>query len=205
MKLMKQSSLILFDMGNVLLSFNPRTIFESLCLQNSDQNHLITMFESKTWLALDAGMISQKEALEEFKKDYPKQDHPCLEKLFMHWHHHMKEIEGMAKLVDELKQSGHRVVLASNASNRYHDYLAEYPILTEMDALYYSCDLKQMKPSPEFFMTILESEKTPSKLAYFIDDKLENCEVALSLGIHSHHFKNNLSALNEALKEEGIL
>ena len=205
MKLMKQSSLILFDMGNVLLSFNPKTIFESLCLQHRDQNHLITMFESDTWLALDAGMLSQEEALEEFKKFYPKQDHLCLEKLFMHWHHHMDEIEGMDFLVDVLKEKGHRVILASNASSRYHDYLEEYPILAKMDALYYSCDLKQMKPSPEFFSTILEFEKTPPNLAYFIDDKIENCEVAQSLGIHSHHFKNNLSALKQALQEKGLL
>jgi putative hydrolase of the HAD superfamily len=205
MKLMKPSSLILFDMGNVLLSFDPKSIFESLCLQYSDSNHLISMFESDTWLALDAGMLSQEEALKLLKAHYPKHDHLCLEMLFMHWHHHMNEIEGMDLLIDVLKDKGHRVVLASNASSRYHDYLDEYPILAKMDALYYSCDLKQMKPSPEFFTTILEFEKIPPNLAYFIDDKIENCEVAQSLGIYSHHFRNNLSALKQALQEKGLL
>lgn len=202
---MRPSSLILFDMGNVLLKFSPKTIFESLCLQNKDSNHLISMFESDTWLELDAGMMSQEAALKLFKAHYPIQNHPCIEKLFMQWHHHMSEIEGMALLVDALKEKGHRVVLASNASSRYHEYLNEYPILAKMDALYYSCDLKQMKPSPKFFSKILKQEKTPSKSAYFIDDKIENCEVAQSLGIHSHHFRNNLSALKQALEEEGLL
>ena len=202
---MSQIKLMMFDMGNVLLSFDPNHIFKALCPTYKDKQHLISIFNSSYWFDLDAGIIDQEEALNHLKKAFKFSDHHCIETLFAQWHYHMTEIVGMRQLIDHLKQKGHRIVLASNASDRYHVYIKRYSILEEMDHLYYSCDLKSMKPSLEFFKSILSEENLKGKQCYFIDDKLENCEAAQSLGIHSFHFNNNISTLNKTLKKEGIL
>lgn len=202
---MKHFKLILFDMGNVLLTFNPMYILSILCKEEDSLAVLSQLFESQTWLDLDAGQHSQADALKIFKAQYPWHDQDCIEKIFNQWHHHMLPIEGMDSLIKDLKGKGHRIILASNASDRYHEYLDEYPILKQLDQRYYSCDLKRMKPSKQFYEEILLRENKLAFEAYFIDDKLENCLAAQDLGIQSYHFNKDVGDLRVSLIREGIL
>ena len=101
----------------------------------------------------------------------------------------------------ELRRRGFRTVLLSNTNPFITDW-AHSPAfsLTSADApagqpgrpmddyfdrLYFSCDLKMMKPSAEIFRHVLEKEGFRPSETLFIDDGEQNIATAARLGLHT--------------------
>lgn len=88
-------------------------------------------------------------------------------------------------IIDKLRSNGHRCVLGSNTFPPHMSVVKkmEEDPLSHMDHLYLSYKMGVAKPSPEFFISILREENIEPENVIFIDDKIDNIEVASSLGI----------------------
>ena len=54
---------ILFDMGNVLLRFDPQAFLDRLNLPEADQAVLLQeVFRSREWVSMDAGILREETA-----------------------------------------------------------------------------------------------------------------------------------------------
>ena len=95
--------------------------------------------------------------------------------------------EPMYYLILELKKLN-RVVCGTNTIEEHYAILAERGDYNVFDAVYASHQMGFAKPRPEFYRYIIEQENIPPSQTVFIDDNLENVEVAQHLGIHSFHF-----------------
>lgn len=73
---------IIFDFGNVLIDYDPDKILDHYDV-NDDERAIFkkNIFGSKEWLEVDAGEITEDEAIEIFKRKLPEELHPKIEKI----------------------------------------------------------------------------------------------------------------------------
>ena len=59
---------IIFDLGNVLLSFTPLEYLKSKIKEENIESVFKAVFQSEEWIMLDRGTITEKEAISVWKK-----------------------------------------------------------------------------------------------------------------------------------------
>ena len=96
--------------------------------------------------------------------------------------------EGTVAIIKRLRAGGNRVVCGTNTMESHYANHIERGDYAFFDQTYASFQMGLSKPDPEFFRIILESEGVKAEDAVFIDDRKENCDAALSLGIRAIHF-----------------
>jgi putative hydrolase of the HAD superfamily len=95
---------------------------------------------------------------------------------------------GTAAIIAGLRNAGFRVVCGTNTMEphyRRHQERGDYCIF---DEVYASHRMGIIKPSPDFWLHILDREQATPGEAFFTDDLEENIEAAKSLGIAVHLF-----------------
>ncbi len=110
----------------------------------------------------------------------------------------------MMETIDKLREKGHRCVLGSNTFEPHMtvvEKMKEKP-LSHLDHLYLSYKMGVAKPSPDFFLHILEKEKVSPEDTVFIDDRAYNTDVASSLGIKTLLYDNENKEENEEFFKE---
>jgi len=94
------------------------------------------------------------------------------------------------KFVEECKDFGYRLVIASNASKGSFEWRnGKYNIMRIFDGRIISSDIGMRKPSKEFFKYMIDVLGFNSNEILFIDDSARNIESAESLGIKCMKYK----------------
>lgn len=95
-------------------------------------------------------------------------------------------------LVQALKQSGrYRLATLNNENFALNEYRIEYFELRELfHAFLSSCYLGVRKPQPRIYEMALHIMAVHPEQAVFIDDRQENVQAAISLGMQTIHFQN---------------
>ena len=115
------------------------------------------------------------------------------------WNSLLSANEAIVPLVERLK-SDHRLVLGSNTDAIHFPYAFEkFPILKSFEQYFLSYEMGLFKPDPAFFHHILQTLDIPAAECIFIDDRAENVEAALSVGITTFHF-DSVGQLEEDLR-----
>jgi putative hydrolase of the HAD superfamily len=98
--------------------------------------------------------------------------------------HDVKFDRELLKIIQELKEKGIKIGIASQQEFRRKKYLLNHNNLSEIiDFSYFSCDLGYLKTEPEFYQYILSQHH---EKIYFWDDTQENVDIANLAGIHSY-------------------
>ena len=88
--------------------------------------------------------------------------------------------------VEQIRNAGLQLALLSNMPADISRYLVahyEWPAL--FHHLIFSCDLRSTKPEPQIYRACLERLQVSPEEVLFFDDRPENIEAAVALGIHS--------------------
>ncbi len=196
---------IIFDMGGVLLRFDPELFMDRNDLIEPDRELIRSnVFRSIEWVQMDRGILRDDEAVQIFKTRLPERLHDAMENLVMHWEDPILPIEGMEELIRQLYENGYSIYLLSNASCRQHDYWSRIPASRYFTDTLISCDLHMIKPQPEIFHAALGKFKISADTSVFIDDMHLNCEGALFAGIQSFVFRQDAEALRKWLQDLGV-
>ena len=108
---------IVFDMGGVLIAWDPVRIVARLGAEGEDARLLLReVFQSVEWVSLDRGTLSEHEALERFRARLPERLHGAAERCVFWWREPLWPIPGMAELIGELAGLGYRIELLSNVA-----------------------------------------------------------------------------------------
>ena len=196
---------VLFDMGSVLVSFDPVmfTMREELSEEDSRLIHE-ELFKTIDWMKLDRGVITDSELLSRVKPRFPERLWPVIEKLITRWDEPPVMVEGMYDLVRELSEKGYGLYLLSNAAIRHQEYWPRYPVSEFFgDRLFISYQYKILKPDPRFYETAIEKFGLNKDECIFIDDLPLNAEGAVYCGIDALVFKGE-KRLRKELREKGI-
>ena len=178
---------ILFDMGNVLISYNPEWVIrhytEDEALIREVKN---IVFHSQEWLLLDAGLIEEEKAernwMERLSSDKARE---IAHLSFLNWHlYNMKVIPGTAEMIRALKENGKEIYLLSNASMRLLSIYKEViPAVECFSGIFYSAAHKCVKPQDIIYERFLKEYSLNPSDCFFIDDLEENISAAKAVGI----------------------
>ena len=197
---------ILFDMGQVLLRFEPAVFVARYGLNREDSTALLReVFLSPEWVMLDHGTADEETALAGMCRRLPERLHATARGLVYHWDEPRLEIPEMTDLVRELSEKGYGLYLLSNAGLRHHVYWPKLPVSQYFgDRLMVSADWRLLKPDPAFFEKALELFALDRRECLFIDDNPSNVESALSVGLNAVVFHGDPGLLRQRLREQGV-
>lgn len=197
---------IVFDMGQVLIHWQPRRLIAHFGLTPREEELVIReLFQSVEWVRLDRGTITGEEAAERVCARLPEKLHgPVREEIFR-WHERPLEgMEGMAELIRELKGEGYGIYLLSNASLSLRSYFPRIPGAECFDGLLVSAEEKLLKPQHEIFETFLSRFSLKPETCFFVDDMPANVEGAYEAGISGTVFRGDVPRLRRELRAAGV-
>ena len=196
---------IVFDMGNVIIRFDPELFMSRLGLAEEDKKLLKReLFVSLEWSRMDRGSLTDEEAAEIVCRRVPERLHDAVRRLVGMWDRPILPVEGMYELVEELRGMGYGIYLLSNASFRQHDYWPRVPASKFFDGTLISADVKLVKPQPEIYRLLCDKFSLVPGECVFIDDSTSNAEGAYFCGINALVFHGDAHEMRLKLNELGV-
>ena len=197
---------IIFDMGGVLLRFEPEYFIARLGITGADADLLRReVFRSADWVRMDRGTLTDAEGVASICRRVPSHLHDAVEELVCRWEvPEILPMEGMASLIAELKAAGYGIYLLSNALSRQHDYWPRVPGSEYFDDTFISADVKLVKPLREIYEMALEKFGVNAEECIFIDDLPSNIEMGENCGIRGVVFHGDVNILRADLRRAGV-
>lgn len=197
---------IVFDMGNVLFAFKPSEYVRRLGYTGKDAEVLETeIFATPEWCAMDRGSLSPDQVVEILESRLPEHLRAAVAPLVCRWWEgDLMPIPGMGRLIEELKNNGYSIYLLSNASRDIYKYFHRLPAAACFDGLLVSADWLMSKPQHEIYEKLYERFELVPNECFFVDDRIDNVEVAQLTGMHATVFRGDLSRLRREMRDAGI-
>lgn len=196
---------IVFDMGNVLLTYNPQYIVSRLPVQEENRPLLVKeIFEAPEWARLDQGTIEEVELLALVQSRLPESAREDARIVMERWHEYMMPIDGTYHLVKELKAKGYHLYLLSNAGKRYHSYYQTKPAMPLLDGRLISADVHCTKPQPEIYQKFFQRFGLRPEECVFIDDMAANIEGSKAAKMDGIVFDGDVIHLRRELAQRGV-
>ena len=197
---------VIFDMGNVLIAWDPPMLVSRLDLTEEDRKLLLReVFCCAEWTGLDRGTLEPDTALELIAPRLPERLYPAaLQCMGEWWKGPLVPIPGIAELIAELKELGYGIYLLSNATSRLHEYFPRIPGSEHFMGKIVSADWKLLKPEHELYEKLFETYSLSPDECFFIDDNPLNIEAAYHLGMPGAVFFGDAARLRGELRRFGV-
>lgn len=196
---------IVFDMGNVLLDWNPRQMLMHLPVQEKSRELLLKeLFGGPEWAQLDEGLTTEAELIEKVCARLPEWAHQDAQTTIDHWHEYFYPLDGTYQLVKELRAAGYQLYLLSNAGARFHQYENDVPAFHYLDGRFISADFKCVKPQPIIYEKFLNHFGLRPEECLFIDDVPANVEGGRAAKMDGIVFDGDVNHLRMQLSERGV-
>ena len=195
---------VVFDIGGVLLDWNPRHLYRGLVADPAEVEWFLTEVCTPEWNAtLDAGR-SFDEACDELAAEHP--EHAALVHAWKRQDEMIVgEVPGTAEIVRSLRARSVPLFLLTNMPTHvFAARMVAYDVLHVFDGAVVSGDEGVLKPSHEIFRRLLDRFDLAAAETLFIDDSELNVEGARAAGLQAHHF-TGAADLRRALGELGLL
>ncbi len=191
---------IVFDMGNVLLDFNPQVSMQMLGISEEAKPVILKeLFGGDEWIELDLGNISVDEAFESIKQRVPQEHHADLRKCTDEWDVCMVPVKGAKEFCDYVKAKGYKAYVLSNAHKSFYKYFPRYFDLDFFDGVVVSADVHTVKPDVRIYEHLIEKYSLKAEECLFIDDRQDNVVGAEKAGMNAVQFKNDFEEIKEYL------
>jgi epoxide hydrolase-like predicted phosphatase len=175
---------IIFDLGNVLISFKPAEYFDKNNYPETIKTTILNdIFASKEWLKLDNGEITTADAIDAIakKSSLNKKE---IAHIFNLRTDLMFPLDSNVRLLPGLKKRGFRLYYLSNfPADIFDGVKTGYYFFKYFDGGLISAEAKFSKPDPALYNILLEKYSLLSNESLFIDDIEINVKTAESLGM----------------------
>lgn len=196
---------IIFDMGGVLIHYDPAALLSHLNLPPEDEKLLLReAFGSIEWLQMDRGVLDEASGIASIKRRLPERLHGAVDRVIAWWELELRPMAGMEALLRELKEANYGIYLLSNATLRQPEYFVNIPGNQYFDGKIVSAFHKLLKPQHEIYELLLQKFSLEASTCFFVDDNCANVESALYLGISGTVFDGDVSRLRRELREAGV-
>jgi len=197
-------SFVIFDLGGVLIDWNPRYLYRKLFADEAKMERFLSDVCSLQWNdEMDAGR-SWGEATEALVRRHPDQ-----EKYIRAYRNRWPEMlgglfEDTLEIFDALQRGNTPLYALTNWSAETFDLTkTQYPFLDHFRGIVVSGREGVRKPDPEIFRRLLSRYDIAAPQAVFIDDNEKNVAAAAAMGIRSIQFRS-ASALRSDLLALGF-
>jgi putative hydrolase of the HAD superfamily len=181
---------IFFDIGGVLLNIHPeRTIKQLGDFTKLSNEEIIAAFPEDAYHRYERGEISDLEFYRAVKDKLPISKNLTEKQFWKAWGLLVGEETKVVKIMNNLTTK-YPVWLLSN-TNPYHILKEErFKLFDKITGGIYSFEVGSRKPEAEIYFKALEIAGVTAEKSLFIDDLIENVEMARSLNMNAIHFKS---------------
>ncbi|MFI0429014.1 HAD family hydrolase [Mariniflexile sp. HMF6888] len=203
---MSQINTIIFDLGGVLIDWNPEYVF--LDAFNGDREKMQWFFDNictSEWNENQDAGYPLAQATKDLVEKFPEYEY-YIKMFYGRWENMLGgSIDGTVKVLETLiKTEKYKLVALTNWSHETFPIAQKrFEFLRWFEGIVVSGDEKTRKPFKSIYdITLNRFNITPEK-SLFIDDNLRNIEAANALGINGIHFETP-EKLIQQLKEYNI-
>ncbi len=192
---------IIFDVGQVLVKYDWETYLDSFNFPEEERDRIAkAVFMSNVWNERDRSSEDEQYYVEQMVKAAPEYENDIRE-VMRRSDETIKKTDYADTWVKYLKNQGYHVYILSNyATDTLERTGDKLTFLKYVDGAVFSCQVKQIKPEPAIYKTLIERYNLDPQKSVFLDDRAENCEAARKRGIHAIQFESFKQAAAELEK-----
>ena len=178
---------IVFDLGRVVFAQNPNKSSEEF---RRFFSYVAQSPMPQFWVDYDMGVSSFEKVVSDLSA-YREVDEEYTRSMILASISRQETIIPTEALIHDLKAAGYKLYVLSNMSREFIDYLRQQPVYKYFDGEVISCEEGVVKPMPQIYNILIQRYELDVDHTMFIDDRIENVEVAKILGITPFHFDRN--------------
>jgi 2-haloacid dehalogenase len=197
---------IIFDLGAVLIDWNPRYMYRTLFSDEGEMEKFLADITTSDWNEEQDAGRSLQEATEILVSKFPEHEQ-LIRAFYGRWDEMLGEaFHDTVEIFRQLKESGkYKIYALTNWSAETFPVAFErFEFLKWFDGIVVSGAEKMRKPTPEFYHILLNRYNVIAEEALFIDDNYRNILAAEKLGIQCIHF-TSAEQLEDELNKIGII
>lgn len=201
---MEDSPIVVFDLGGVLIDWNPRYLYRRLIDDEAAMELFLASVCTQAWNeTFDAGRPFA-DGVAELCARHPAQSE-LIESFDRRWPEMIRgPIDGTVRHLEALAHAGTPLFALSNWSAEKFPHIRErYPFFDHFREIVISGEIGFIKPDPRAFQALLDRTAGPPEACLFIDDSEANVRAAERLGFRTIHFQGP-EQLAEALSDHGL-
>jgi putative hydrolase of the HAD superfamily len=186
---MTQIKNIVFDIGNVLVRWDPQSVVEQLFSTEENIGALTQkLFKDVFWYDLNLGKITEQQFMHQVHQTL-KIELKKLEQLLQMIKESLTPIAGGFELAKKLyEQSYPLYLLTDNTKEIVHYLKTKYDFWPWFKGMISSAEVGYLKPAPEIYNNLLNTYQLIAGETLFLDDLLKNVEGAQAVGMHALQF-----------------
>ena len=196
---------IIFDIGNVICEWNPG----KLVAQISDdpdrhQEILAAVFMHDDWYELDKGAITLQQAITNAAvRSLLGTDK--IAALYNSIPASLTPMPSVVEAIHDLNSRGFNLYILSNMQEHCWEYLtANYSFWALFTGNVVSYKVNLIKPNPEIYRYILEKYDLEPANTLYLDDMVDNINVANNFGLNTIHVVNSEDCVSDLYNAVGI-
>ena len=196
---------VVFDVGNVLLDWNPRHLYRKLFADEERMEWFLANICTPAWnLEQDRGR-SFADAVGELVVRHPEWEKE-IRAFDERWHETIAgEIEGSTELLARLKRRGVALFAITNFSReKFEQTLARFAFMRQFEGIVVSAQEGLLKPGAAIYRLFLDRYGREASRCLFIDDSALNVEGAKGVGMEAVRFCG-AAGLARDLERFGVL
>jgi len=198
--------IVVFDLGGVLLEWNPRHLYRKLFAgdEAAMEDFLARVCTTEWNERQDAGRTFAEAVAELLPRHADKR--ALIEAFGARFGEMIPgAIDGTVAILEELRRNGVPLYALTNwSAETFPPQRARFAFLDAFDGIVISGHEGVIKPDPRIFRILLERYAIDAHEAVFIDDNPRNAETASALGLHGIHFRSP-AQLRDELAALGLL
>lgn len=185
---------MVFDMGGVLLDWNPRHLYRKLIADPEEMERFLDTVTTMQWHIVQDHGGDPEEAAHHLKAQHPGKD-ALIDAFYGRFDEMLDHsFQPMAALVERLHGAGIPLYLLSNAPAFLDAWLrgpshARHPFLGRFRDYVVSGHVRCSKPDAAIYELVCRTGGFQPGTAVLIDDNLPNVEGALAFGMHAIHHR----------------
>lgn len=195
---------IVFDLGGVLIDWNPRHLYRKLFDDTEAMEHFLSEVCTPAWNAQQDAGRPFAEATALLIEQYP--EHAAMIRAYdRRWEEMVAgAFEPSVAVLEALAAQDHPLYALTNWSAEKFGLMRErFAFLNHFEDILVSGEVGLKKPDPRIYDLLLERIGYDAEDCLFIDDARPNVEAARTLGFHAIHL-DRPGALAQKLQDFGI-
>ncbi|KAA3629134.1 MAG: HAD family phosphatase [Bacteroidetes bacterium] len=197
---------VIFDLGGVLIDWNPRYVFRKIFDDEEKMEYFLTEICGDEWnKAQDAGRPIAEGNRVMIEK-HPEWENEILA-FYKRWVEMLGgPIHGTVDILQTLhaKKEARLIALTNWSAETFPIAQAKYDFLGLFEGILVSGEEKLVKPDPKIYELVLDRYDIDRSKAVFIDDNKANIEASTKLGLEGWQFTSP-ERLRGQLEERGLL
>lgn len=201
----KQIDTVIFDLGNVLIGWDPRRLYRQLIPDEARMEWFLREVCNSEWNEQQDAGRSWAEATALLRERFPEHAE-LIDAYHLRWEETLVgAMEDSVALLAALRTRGVRLLALTNWSQETFPIARQrFPFLQWFEGIVVSGEERLIKPDPRIYQRLLERYRVEPSTALYIDDSARNVAAAEALGMHGWWFRD-ADGLRQQLTELKLL